>query len=143
MRVLVIWEPMLATDWARPGSGVLSRIPDRRALQFWDKGHLFAQQLRRDLQASAGPPGSDASGAEFCNQLLERDGTLWDLLAVYPKGARWGDALPQPALMGCPAVRMTRQLEKSVATKPEPPASSVPSAVRCGDLGPFACAQGG
>lgn len=47
MRVLVVWEPILATDWRAPSKAVLARIPDRRARQFWDPNHLVAEQLVR------------------------------------------------------------------------------------------------
>ena len=40
VRVLVIWEPILATDWKAPSHSTLARIPDRRARQFWDPKHL-------------------------------------------------------------------------------------------------------
>lgn len=128
----------MPTDWARPGSGVLSRILDRRAIQFWDQGRLFAQRLRRDLAAQRS--GSDS---DCCGELPERGGVFWDMVAVYPKGARWTESLPQPAFIRGAVFDVTTQLEKSLATKPAPPASSVPSVVLCGDLGPFACAQGG
>ena len=45
IRVLVVWEPMLPTDWSRPSGMVQSRISDPRAVQFWDKNHLVAKEL--------------------------------------------------------------------------------------------------
>ncbi len=35
----MVWEPILVSDWSRPTRPVLSRISDRRVMQFWDKGH--------------------------------------------------------------------------------------------------------
>jgi len=35
LRVFVIWEPVLATDFAAPSTAALARIPDARAAQYW------------------------------------------------------------------------------------------------------------
>jgi hypothetical protein len=55
---------------------VQSRISDTRVIQYWDKGHLVAGQLRGQL-----------SSEPSCCQ---RSGTLWDLAAIYGKEATWG-----------------------------------------------------
>ena len=46
LRVFVVWEPMLPTNWFRPSRLVQRRISDPRAVQFWDKNHLVAKELR-------------------------------------------------------------------------------------------------
>ena len=110
VRVLVIWEPMLATDWSKPGTAALSRIADRRAMQFWDKGHLFAQELRRDLESRPGQPDPDC-----CDQLPQDDkGIVWDLVALFPAGSRWAQpgGIPRPVFMGGAALRMKGRLEQ-------------------------------
>jgi len=80
IRVLVVWEPMLPTDWSRPGGFVQSRIPDPRAVQFWDKNHLVAKELQQQLSSS-----------QICCQ---RNGIVWDVAAVYPKDIQWGSSAP-------------------------------------------------
>jgi len=80
IRVLVVWEPMLPTDWSRPGGMVQSRISDPRAVQFWDKNHLVAKELQEQLSAS-----------QICCQ---RNGIIWDVAAVYPKDIQWGSSAP-------------------------------------------------
>ena len=80
LRVLVVWEPMLPTDWSRPGGMVQSRISDPRAAQFWDKNHLVAKELRQQLSSS-----------HIC---CERNGIVWDVAAVYPKDTQWGSSAP-------------------------------------------------
>jgi hypothetical protein len=47
MKILVVWEPMLPTDWGAPTTPVLARISDARATQFWDKDHLVASNKER------------------------------------------------------------------------------------------------
>jgi hypothetical protein len=76
LRVFVVWEPILPTDWSRPSRVVQSRIPDPRAVQFWDNNHLVAKELRTHLFGLQ---------ANCCS----RAGTLWDVVVVYPKNARW------------------------------------------------------
>lgn len=50
VRVFVVWEPMLPTDWYRPTRPTLKRVSDTRAAQFWDKSHLIAAELKQQLQ---------------------------------------------------------------------------------------------
>ena len=81
VRVLVVWEPMLPTDWSRPSGWVQSRISDPRVAQFWDRDHLVAKELRQQF------PSSQA----ICCQ---RSGILWDFAALYPSSVQWGNAVP-------------------------------------------------
>jgi hypothetical protein len=84
VRVFVVWEPMLPTDWYRPRRPTLERVSDSRVVQFWDKGHLIAAQVKGQLQRYHG------SDPRCC----EDRGHLWDMAAVYPSGVKWGDAAP-------------------------------------------------
>lgn len=45
VRVLVVWEPILATDWRSPSGSTLARISDLRVRQFWDPKHVVATTL--------------------------------------------------------------------------------------------------
>ena len=97
LRVFVIWEPILPSDWARPGTGVLSRVSDRRAAQFWDKRHLFAKQLSQALESDKEHPEP---------RCCDEGGILWDVVVVYPRRARWEKSLPRAAVLNGPVVRM-------------------------------------
>lgn len=101
IRVFAIWEPILPTDWNKPTSVVLARLSDRRAVQMWDSHHLIANLLKQ----SAGDrnPG--------CCKL---NNTLWDIIAVYPPGAQWTDALPAPRLFAGPVVRGAPQWDTTL-----------------------------
>ena len=79
--VLAVWEPILPSDWSRPTRPVLGRISDKRVIQFWDKDHLIARQLSAQLHTKE----------PTC---CRNSGTLWDLVALYPKGASWNPAEP-------------------------------------------------
>ena len=59
----------------------MARISDPRVVQFWDKNHLVATELREQFPSSQ----------SLCCQ---RRGILWDVAALYPKGVRWGSSAP-------------------------------------------------
>jgi len=88
LKVLVVWEPVLPTDWGRPTTPVLSRVSDRRAMQFWDRDHLVARELRQHL-------------GEMHPSCCTSSGILWDIVAVYRQGAKWGAT---PAFIDGPVV---------------------------------------
>jgi hypothetical protein len=84
VRVFVVWEPMLPTDWYRPTRPTLKRVSDSRAMQFWDKSDLIAAQVKEQLQRF------HTSDPSCC----EDGGHLWDMAAVYTPGVRWGETAP-------------------------------------------------
>lgn len=71
---------MRLTDWSKPGGMVQSLIHDPRAVQFWDKNHLVAKELRQHLSSS-----------QICCQ---HNGVIWDFVALYPKDVQWGTSAP-------------------------------------------------
>jgi len=98
--VLVVWEPILASDWSRPTRPVLARIPDQRVSQFWDKDHVVAKQL--DAQLATRQPSC-----------CRHHGTLWDLAALYPKGTQWGSS--EPAYVDGPVVNIEAELGRQIS----------------------------
>ena len=104
MRVLVVWEPILATDWRRPGARVLGRIPDRRARQFWDPNHLVAEQLARPAQQKPGKLEPDC---------CVRRGFHWDEAILYPPHSHWSDE-PDPVFWNGPVYRISASLDKAL-----------------------------
>lgn len=104
MSVLVVWEPILVTDWRRPSGITLGRIPDRRARQFWDPNRLVAQQLARMVQQKPGEPHPDCCMSK---------GFHWDEAILYPPHARWSDG-PEPVFWNGPVYRITASLDKAL-----------------------------
>jgi len=100
LTVLVVWEPILASDWSRPTRPVLGRISDQRVMQFWDKDHLIAKQL--DQQLSTVQPSC-----------CRHEGVLWDLVAVYPRGVQWGGS--QPVFVDGPVAKVDAVLARRLA----------------------------
>ena len=106
MRVLVVWEPMLPTDWTPPTTGALSRVHNPGAVQFWDDQHLVAQGISRELD-------SDPVGPK--PQCCTLRGNLWDFAALYPKGALWQAGAPRAVFADGPVARVQASLGRELA----------------------------
>lgn len=102
LQVFVVWEPMLPTDWARPTTGVLGRMPDARVEQFWDPHHLISHTLEPTLPK--GEPGC-----------CRRNGAYWDDVALFPPGARFGSA--SPSMIEGPVVDSVGDLSAQLKTE--------------------------
>jgi hypothetical protein len=92
--VFAVWEPILPTDWSAPTTFALRRLSDRRVRQLWDKEHYMAKAMAKSRDRGSNPA--------CCN----RRGVLWDLMAVYPAGAIWGQSLPPAIVFNGPVVRV-------------------------------------
>jgi hypothetical protein len=92
VRVFVIWEPVLATDFVAPSTAALARIPDARAAQYWDRkralSHLLGEHNRSTL--------------------------VWDYIAVYAPGTPWQDAPPKPIYSGNPVRNVISAAKESI-----------------------------
>lgn len=99
-----VWEAVQPWDVAPPGRWVMSTLSDPRARQFWDPRHLIAQRLAADAR----PP----QPTEDC---CTRQGTLWDIAAVYPAGATWTDRIPPAVVFNGPIIDVADAIESAVA----------------------------
>ena len=104
MPVFVVWEPILASDFMAPTTGALRRISDARARHYWDEDHVLAKVMKRDAR-------SPQPNEECC----ENDGVLWDLVAIYPPGARWEARMPPAMMFDGPVYRRTEKINAAVA----------------------------
>ena len=93
VRALVVWEPVLWTDWASPSTSTLGRIFDNRAAQFWDKSRLISHSMGEQ----------------------DRGSVVWDYVAVYPAGATWQDGPPEALYHGGPVVQVTEPARAAIA----------------------------
>ena len=100
LTILVVWEPILPSDWSRPTRPVMARIPDTRVIQFWDKDHLIAEQLSRQLRTKQ----------PTC---CRHSGTLWDLVALYPNGTNWNES--EPFYVDGPVYKVESELENQTS----------------------------
>ena len=106
--MLVIWEPILTTDWTSPSGNTLARIPDRRVRQFWDAKHLVASALNQIVKQN--PPQPEPS---CCIQ----KGFYWDDAILYARHSHWIDK-PTAVFWNGPVVRIIPGLEKALAEQP-------------------------
>jgi hypothetical protein len=83
VRAFVVWEPVLASDWGAPSQETMGRIPDGRALQFWDPDRVVSHSMgERDSKSIA-----------------------WDQIMIYGPGATWNGRPPEPLYQGRPVVK--------------------------------------
>lgn len=104
LRVLVVWEPILATDWRPPTSGTLARLSDLRVRQFWDKNHVVSAALSGLAAHNPPQPRPDCCISE---------GFYWDDAILFPPGARWNETASS-AFWNGPVVKATPAVEKSL-----------------------------
>ena len=99
--MLVVWEPILPSDWRPPGGRVLARLPDERARQFWDSNHLVAKALSDFAKQKPNQPQPDC-----CVQ----KGFNWDEVILYGPHSQWHDT-PTAVFWSGPVVRAVPNLE--------------------------------
>ena len=90
----VIWEPVLASDSAAPITQTLGRLRVPNTVQFWDPDRLL----------------SKAMGEKPDN----RKSIVWDWVAVYPPGTRWGSQPPAPVWSSRPVVKVSAELQEQL-----------------------------
>lgn len=93
VRVFVIWEPVLPTDWFSPSTATLGRVADSRAAQFWDKGRLISRSMGEH----------------------DRRTIVWDFIGIYGEGATWNTRAPRPLYQGGPVVRVIEPARSALA----------------------------
>lgn len=81
--MLVVWEPILVTDWRAPSGSTLARMPDSRVRQFWDPNHEVSKALTRMANQRPSVPNS---GTDTDN------GFHWDEAIVYAPHSEWEDS---------------------------------------------------
>ena len=104
LAVLVVWEPLLPTDFGPPLTSVLGLVQDRRAIQFWDADLSLSADILRSVNADPGRYGFD--------ERLPDDFVVWDVVAVFGRSVRWERDLPVPKFYDGPverAIDATRQ----------------------------------
>jgi hypothetical protein len=98
---LVVWEPILPTDWRPPSASALARIADARVRQFWDPGHAVASAL-----GGFAVQKPDQPHPQCCVQR----GFNWDEAILYAPHSQWKDT-PVAVFWNGPIVRVASGLE--------------------------------
>lgn len=96
LKVFVVWERVLSSDIAAPGTGILSLSPDARTSQYWDPARLLSHAL------------GEREG--------EKRSIIWDWIALYPPGVTWEEtAPPVMVFVDRPVVQAVQGLRKKLA----------------------------
>jgi hypothetical protein len=103
LRVLVVWEPVLATDWGNPSPSLTAMIPDRRVIHFWDRG--------RRLSAIMGGPANLAALARAEKVGFRMQDVVWDTALLFPPSAKWNTPA---SLLLAPVVKFHQDLAAAV-----------------------------
>ncbi len=106
LRVLVVWEPVMATDLGPPDQEVLALVRDRRARHFWDEKRLLSDRIVADARSDPERFGLD--------DRVDDATIVWDFVALWPAGTRWDGTFPAPAFYGAPVVKVIGTLEKQL-----------------------------
>jgi hypothetical protein len=107
LRALVVWEPVLPTDFGPPLSSTLGLVRDPRAVQFWDPDRVLAADVLRSVNADPARYGFD--------EPLPPDFVVWDVVAVFAPSARWAADLPVPAYYGGPVTDVIDATREALA----------------------------
>lgn len=85
----MVWEKVLDSDLMSPNTRALSRVSDKRAVQFWDKHRALSHRLGEG-----------------------RDGPVWDWAAIYGSNAAWTDSPPKPLFSGRTVVSVVSEFDR-------------------------------
>jgi len=103
VQVLVVWEPVLSTDWGTPSDAVTGNVPDARAIHFWDP--------QRRLSAAYGDAPKLDLLAGIRKISFKMKDVVWDTALVYPPRAKWG--VPAELLIA-PVVKYRDDLSEAI-----------------------------
>lgn len=101
LRIFIVWEPVLPTDWSAPGRGVMARVPDPRVTQFWDQD--------RKLSAVLGGPAQLAQIAAVNDIRFAMKNVIWDAVLVFRKRES------KPAFIGAPVFQVAADIPRWIA----------------------------
>jgi hypothetical protein len=99
--------PVLVTDLAPPTDAKLAFSADRSTRQFWDPRLLLSSAVLR-----LGREHLDRLPAAERHRFAEGRRVAWDLVLLFPPGARWDDELPWPSYADGPVVDMMDELSR-------------------------------
>lgn len=106
LEILVVWEPILPTDWEMPTNAVLGRLHNSDVVQFWDHDHVVAHAIARELISNPTGPKPRCCG-------LHRN--LWDFAAIYSAGSLWQATPPKAVFADGPVAFVQQSLGRGLA----------------------------
>lgn len=109
VRVHVVWLPVFPSDLV-PGRQKHRPVSDPRIVQSWDPDRGVSERLLAFARSSP-----EWLSEEERATVADPDTVLWDMVLVWPPGARW-DELPQPVFHASPFIEAADQLAGVIHT---------------------------
>lgn len=94
VRVFLVWVPVMDSDTGPPDAATRARASDSRVRHYWDARKQLAALWQPALKSETTPVLGKAS--------LVTGKNLWDVVTVFPPGARWDTHPPAPVLKAAP-----------------------------------------
>jgi hypothetical protein len=103
IRVFVVWEPVISTDWGPPSPTLPGQVNDARVRHYWDPDHMVSARL--------GGVGRLESMARERQIGFRMKDVLWDAALVYSPGAVLSSAAD---LLVAPVVKFEAPLAAAI-----------------------------
>jgi hypothetical protein len=103
LRVFVVWEPVISTDWGSPSPSLPGLVSDTRARHYWDHG--------RKLSARLGGVAKIETLAIESKLSFRMKDVIWDAALVYPSGANLDS---RATVLLAPVVKFKPQLAAAI-----------------------------
>ena len=103
VRVIVIWLPVVLSDFGPPSKSVRKPLRDPRVFEFWDPEKWASPRMMERAVQMVRAGGEEP---EF-----DTDDTAWDMIALYPAGVVWEDPFPTPTWWEFPVVENLAPVE--------------------------------
>jgi len=117
--LIVVWEPVIPGDAGPPTRRVTAPLASLDAARFYDPALIASRAAVRTAMAH---PDRLPLGAE-----VDATTIAWDLVAIFPPGARWARDLPFPDWFAAPVVDGEAELARRLAAlRGTPPMSPDP-----------------
>ena len=109
LALLVVWEHVTPSDHGLvlPGTSVLARVRDPRAMQFWDDTRALSARMVADL-----PADTLASVAQIESSDVK---IVWDCVALFRPGMIWQERFPVPDWSGRPVIDVLDTFRRRLA----------------------------
>jgi hypothetical protein len=107
LRVIVIWLPVILTDWGPPTEAVRRPLADDRVIEFWDRGRWASPRMIERAAMIARSQGKEPP--------LGEDDIAWDVIALFPAGVVWEEPFPTASWYDGPVEHVLGPVEEQLA----------------------------
>ncbi len=105
VQVIVVWEPVLASD-GLPADDVRAPLADPRVVEYWDPGLWMSKRAIARARTLALAEGREPP---------DEDEIAWDFVATFAPGVGWEDPFPGPTWYDGPVVSVLGPVEEALA----------------------------